>query len=186
MNGRGSLSNHCYGSISRKTYVVGSANWECSRCCPVLRSHEFNVIVFLTLRLSVSISRVFSALSVQFARRGGHRTGPRCSNVAMDKYMDIHAESQNKCSSIASELSQSSRDNTLDDNGKTATDRRASGHCSVCGHCRAAMRGTFGKAEVARGSSCQWLLPLLALLRARCLPPRIRSIIVLRLPDRIA
>ena len=31
MNGRGSLSNHCYGSISRKTYVVDSANWECSR-----------------------------------------------------------------------------------------------------------------------------------------------------------
>ena len=71
------------------------------RCCPVLRPHEFNVIVFLTPRLSVSISRVFSALSVQFARRGGHRTGPRCSNVAMDTYMDIHAESQNKCSSIA-------------------------------------------------------------------------------------
>ena len=41
------------------------------RCCPVLRPHEFNVIVFLTPRLSVSISRVFSALSVQFALRGG-------------------------------------------------------------------------------------------------------------------
>ena len=38
---------------------------------PVLRPHEFNVIVFLTPRLSVSISRVFSALSVQFARRWG-------------------------------------------------------------------------------------------------------------------
>ena len=149
---------------------------------PVLRPHEFNVIVFLTPRLSVSISRVFSALSVQFALRGG--SSHRASMLERGDG-HIHGHTCGEPEQVLKHCVRALGTTRLTTTA-TATDRRASGHCSVCGHCRAAMRGTFGKAEVARGSSCLWLLPLLALLRARCLPPRIRSIIVLRLPDRIA